>query len=123
MEYPVRINNSIFHIDLIVRNEEGLLYPIELKYKTKSLACHGLLGIHKLRTHSANDINRFLYWKDVERLERLKQITDDKISKGFVIMLTNDEKYWLAPKSSSQTPNPIDRLFRIHPNITVQHVN
>ena len=106
-----------------MRNEEGLLYPIELKYKTKSLACHGLLGIHKLRTHSANDINRFLYWKDVERLERLKQITDDKISKGFVIMLTNDEKYWLAPKSSSQTPNPIDRLFRIHPNITVQHVN
>lgn len=118
LEYPITIYKKTYHIDIIVRNGAGELYPIELKYKTAALTCPGLTGNHKLSIHSAQDINRFLFWKDVKRLEDLKLYSEGKLSKGFVIMLTNDGDYWSQPKSQ----NPIDQRFRIHSSAAVQNV-
>lgn len=124
LEYPVKIYNGIHndtvHIDMIVKNVVGLFYPIELKYKTKAMTCPGFCGSqHQLRGHSAQDINRYLFWKDVDRLENLKNQYEGKICGGFVLILSNDEAYWQQPKLS----NCIDRLFRIHPGLNVQAVD
>ena len=118
LEYPITINKKTYHIDIIARNAAGIMFPIELKYKTTALTCQGLTGNHKLRIQSAQDINRFLFWKDVKRLEQLRLASEDKFSRGFVIMLTNDVSYWSLPK----TPDCIDKLFRIHSNAVVQDV-
>lgn len=118
LEYPITINKKTYHIDIIARNAVGIMYPIELKYKTTALTCQGLTGNNKLRTHGAQDINRFLFWKDVNKLERMKLDFEGKLSRGFVIMLTNDANYWSCPTSS----NSIDRLFRIHSKAAVQNV-
>jgi len=117
LEYPVLVG-KVCHIDIIVE-KDGILYPIELKYKTKAMTCAGLCGNYQLRPHNAQDINRYLFWKDVDRLERLKSSYEGKISKGFVVFLTNDDSYWQSPVSSTC----IDRLFRIHSGMIVQKVD
>lgn len=120
LEYPVKVQGKVCHIDIIALDKEtGLYHPIELKYKTRAMTCAGLFGNHQLRGHSAQDINRYLFWKDVSRLESLKNCYEGKIGEGYVIFLTNDESYWQPPVSSKC----IDRLFRIHPSNSVRAVD
>lgn len=112
LEYPII---GVGHVDIIVE-ENGLYYPIELKYKTKVDHCQGILGNIDLMAHGAHNINRYLFWKDVSRIEVLKQLFPERIVEGYVIMLTNDPLYWnrpmKKPKPSKKTVN--DWLFRIH---------
>lgn len=44
----------------------------------------------------ANDQRRFDCWSDIERIERLVKDSkiNDKYSNGYLILITNDEKYW-----------------------------
>ncbi len=123
LEYPVKVQGKVYHIDIIAYDKEtGLFHPIELKYKTKAMTCAGLCGNYQLRTHGAQDINRYLFWKDVQRIEQLKSrgMCECRIGEGYAIMLTNDPLYWTKPNSKSTY---IDSLFRIHPGKTVQQVN
>ena len=91
-------------------------YPIELKYKTRTYAAKDKTGEEiSLKTHSAWDIGRHSYLKDIERIEQF--LTEDGFERGFAIMLTNDKHYYdpnLAPSGTT------DEDFVIHEGVVVQ---
>lgn len=121
LEFPISLTGTkrTVYLDLLVLDHKNnTLHPIELKFKTKRDYCHGLAiqPQFQLKTHSAADINRYLVWKDVNRIELIKK--QYNYGQGFVIMLTNDEQYW-TPASG---PGVIDASFRLHPKQHVQSI-
>ena len=80
---------------------------MELKYKTRKL----LVGFdgdeYRLATHSARDIGRYDFIKDIYRLERIAVHMQN--CEGWAILLTNDSPYW-KPSSGKGT---VDEAFRI----------
>lgn len=122
LEYPLVFpgTNKMAYIDIMVWDADNqTCHPIELKYKTKKDTCKGIPFHHafQLKSHSASDINRYLFWKDVFRLERIKQ--NNSFGQGFAIFLTNDDNYWTPSVSKS----PIDALFRLDTSNLVQSVS
>lgn len=99
------------HIDIIAEYN-GLLHPIELKYKTKSVSVTNVFGDSiALPNHAAHPINRFLYWQDVQRLEIMTAGGEaHKYAEGYALFLTNDPLYWSGPNSTKT----IDYHFRIN---------
>ncbi len=112
------------HIKSINKNEKDMYidiffiykkrkYAIELKYKTKSLKNNESRNISNnekeplLKNQGAYPLGRYSFWRDVYRLEQLKN--NDDIDKGFAIFLTNDRLYWEEPRKET-----IDYAFRIH---------
>lgn len=84
------------HIDiLVIINNEWI--PIELKYKTKG--CIKELDSEKfyLKNQGAKDIGCYLYLKDIERIEKVKDNINN-FSKGYSIFLTNELSYTRSPK-------------------------
>lgn len=83
------------HIDiLVIINNKWI--PIELKYKTKG--CSKIVNneIFNLKNHGAKDINCYLYLKDIERIEKIKN--EEKLfEKGYTIFITNDMGYMREP--------------------------
>ena len=79
------------HIDILVIIDNKCI-PIELKYKTKG--CTKIINkeIFNLKNHSAKDINCYLYLKDIERIEKIKE-KDNLFNKGYAIFITNDMTY------------------------------
>ena len=120
LEFPITIGTKKNeYIDLIVwDNKKKTYHPIELKYKTIRAQCQGspFYNPFLLKTHSARPINRYLFWKDVFRIEQIKNQLS--CSRGFVVFLTNDNNYW-TPLSGTGN---IDALFRLHSSICVQSV-
>ena len=120
LEFPITHvgTKKVSYIDLVVWDNDGkTCHPIEFKYKTKAVQCYGL-PIHNpfpLKTHSATDINRYLFWKDVFRIEQIMHPLHS--NRGYVIFLTNDDNYW-TPSGA----NTIDALFRLHSSMRVQSV-
>ena len=75
----------------------GKKVAIELKYRTKSVK-------KELYTNqSAQNNGKFNFFKDIKRLEILKNSKDDDfgIEKGFAIFITNDHLYWNAAKEKT----------------------
>ena len=68
----------------------GKKVGIELKYKTKAVA-----GEEYAKDSADND-NKFEFFKDVQRLEDLREEKNKKfhIEKGFAIFITNEHLYW-----------------------------
>lgn len=98
--------DSNIRIDIVV--EKGGKYtPIELKYKTKSTEGDTIVRFGKLikakllKDQSAQNINRYLFWKDVQRIETIKKHFQPNIVAGFCIFMTNDENYTKTPKGAS----------------------
>jgi hypothetical protein len=98
--------DSNIRIDIVV--EKGGKYtPIELKYKTKSTEGDTIVRFGKLikakllKDQWAQNINRYLFWKDVERIETIKKHFQPNIVAGFCIFMTNDENYTKTPKGAS----------------------
>ena len=96
-----RVNNC--YIDIWVEYD-GKIFPIELKYKTKSAVISGI----ELKNHAAMDFGCYDYLKDIYRLENLSNI-----KKGFAVMLTNDPAYYTDTKRSSAYDN-----FKIYDGAT-----
>ena len=119
LEQPITVSKDTYTVDIVLE-DKGLYYPIELKYKTVKDVCAGLLGPCSLKDQSANDIGRYLFWKDVKRLETIQRNYPSRIAESYVVMLTNDKKYWEVP---SQPCCTIDQLFRIHPGMCVNKVH
>ena len=98
LEYPVNIADRRSYVDIVVINGDELI-PIELKYKTrKSQYEIENEPRFNLKQQSAQDISRYLFWKDVYRIENLAKTPIDgrnKWGKGFAIFLTNDATFWL----------------------------
>lgn len=88
------------YIDIVVR--KGYEYvPIELKYKTKGAG--GILRrfgkeikeTNTLKEQGAQDLGRYGFWKDVHRIELVKDwFQNSQVAiNGIVIFLTNDKSY------------------------------
>lgn len=107
-EYKPPEFSERIYLDLRVTSENGTVYLIELKYKTRSLNVSVLDEKFDLLDQGAQDLGRYDFLKDIQRLENV--VSNHNNSKGFAIFLTNDSSYWKIP-SNSQT---IDAKFRIH---------
>lgn len=96
-------------IDIVVEKSDQFC-PIELKYKTKlvekeedTIVRFGEeieIGAELLKNQAAQNINRYSFWKDVYRVERIKR-NFSKVIAGFSIFVTNDESYMKTPKGAS----------------------
>ncbi len=83
--------NAVSTIDILII-EDGCLYPIELKYKQKRMEITFNDEHFNLTEHSAHPDNRYLFRKDIYRVEQFVK-NHGKSKKGFVIFLTNDVNY------------------------------
>ena len=99
------LNFSDIRIDIVLV-KENLYFPIELKYKTKkglgNLNRFGktFSNVEVLKNQAAQNIGRYSFWKDVERLEAVKKRFIN-IDTGFCIFLTNDAYYKKSPQGAS----------------------
>jgi hypothetical protein len=86
---------------------------IELKYKTRGLIATVRKEAYNLLDQSAQDLARYDFLKDIQRVERIVSSADDVL--GYAIFLTNDSAYWKPPINR----RTIDADFRIHQGRTV----
>lgn len=106
LEYkPPQIEARIY-LD-VWASSKNASYAIELKYKTRGLRVEGV-ETFDLLDHRAQDIGRYDFLKDIQRLEQIVAARPNTI--GYAILLTNDSTYWSASKSRAT----VDASFRIH---------
>ncbi len=93
------------YLDIWLPTEET---AIELKYLTRAIdtECDGERFV--LRDQAAQDISRYDFLKDIQRLERV--VSEDRAKAGCAVLLTNDQGYWNPPSSI----NTIDASFRLY---------
>ena len=85
------------YIDMMLKID-GKRVAIELKYKTRKIDGKDYI------TQGGQSDGKFHFFKDIERLERLKKSKDIdfRIDKGFAIFITNDHLYWNEARSNSK---------------------
>lgn len=111
LEWPFEESIDNQYLDILIIGDDSYI-PIELKYKTKRISERAIPikgELYHLKDQGAQDISRYHFLKDIQRVEILKG-KNNKIKKGFVIFLTNDEAFW-EPKKKE---NSIDKEFLIH---------
>jgi hypothetical protein len=86
---------------------------IELKYKTKKMDISIAGEQFALQNQAAQDIGRYDFVKDIERLERVVAARRQVV--GYAIILTNDATYWSHPRKS----DTVDSDFRIQEGRTL----
>lgn len=130
-EFPVYSNylnkkkRQIIHIDIMVQHR-GVLYPIELKYKTRQIKSEkyykntNICIKDVLRTHSAQDINAYEFWKDVRRIECLSLSDNSQITSGVCIMITNDPIYYKALEENNKSSSVIWRDFLLNDGLKTE---
>jgi hypothetical protein len=86
---PVKLSRvgKPFHVDIWVE-QNGEVLAIELKYKTKALQTSERGEEFVLQNHSAQDIARYDFIKDVWRVETI--VANYTHASGYAILLTND---------------------------------
>ena len=111
LERPFPINaTTTYHVDIWVE-DEGKIYPIELKYKTKKCSATIAGETFNVTDHSAIDLGRYDYVADIKRIEEIKNHNSSSFGEGYAIILTNDLRYSTNPGKQVQT---MDADFRIH---------
>jgi len=108
LERPFHTAAAVINVDLLVTAEEEAV-AIELKYWKKGLEREIDGERFLLKNRGAHDLARYDFWKDVTRLERLRD--EGHLNRGYVVALTNDPAYW---QSSSTGRVTVDAAFRIH---------
>ena len=102
-EYPFA-NKENINIDIVIE-KEGLFYLIELKYKTQRATIKferfGEINCVSLKDQSRIPMSKYDFWKDVARLEFLKE-SFEKVKGGLCIFLTNNETYTRGDKGISE---------------------
>lgn len=107
LELPVEVNKQNLHIDIWIVTDAKVL-AIELKYKTRKLSCFSANEQFRLKDQSAQDIGRYDFIKDIQRLEHLAHCQYDLT--GYAILLTNDRSYW----QNSISSNTADADYRVN---------
>lgn len=101
--YPFA-NKGNINIDIVIE-KEGLFYPIELKYKSKKATINferfGEAKSVSLKDQSRIPMSRYDFWKDVARLEFLKN-NFNQVPGGLCIFLTNNQIYTNKEKGVSE---------------------
>ena len=95
---PTEYDPSMY-IDIVVFEGDQMI-PIELKYKTRKTdkVVDGERFV--LKSHSAQDLGRYDFLKDVQRIEFIKQHFKN-FAEGYAILLTNDPSYLSAPRTNA----------------------
>lgn len=106
LEYRLPFKDERSYADLWIR-EGGQTTHIELKYWTRALTVSVEDEAFTLVDQAAQDISRYDFIKDVERVERTVQ--SGFAQRGFIVALTNDQGYWNPPR-----PDTVDAAFRLH---------
>ena len=107
--FPLPESTKTAYVDIWVEIADKK-FPIELKYKTRTYTAMDKTGERiTLKTHSAWDVGRHSYLKDIERIEQYRSA--DGFERGFAIMLTNDKHYYDPKFAPSGTT---DEDFVIH---------
>lgn len=108
LEVPRRGEKRTY-VDLECRADQTSL--IEFKYITRKWCwTDETTGeTFDLRSHAALDLARLHFIHDVTRLEGW--VGDDARVNGFAVLLTNDDRLWKEPTSSTATR---DQAFRLH---------
>lgn len=107
LEYKPSSVMKRFYIDIWC-SQKDVITAIELKYKTEKLYVEVKEETFDLLNQSAQNIGRYDFLKDVQRLEEI--VLSRRGIEGYAIFLTNDNKYWNYPKYSHTN----DANFRIH---------
>lgn len=81
---------------------------MELKYCTRKLDLERDDESFALLDQSAQDVRRYDFLKDIQRLEQLSTLP--QAPAGIAVLLTNDPAYWKSPSR----PNTVDAAFRLH---------
>ncbi len=113
LELPVAHNNKLLHVDIWLVHQNNIV-AIELKYKTRKLSIDVGGEQFTLLDQSAQDIGRYDFIKDTQRLEYLTHGRVGAI--GYAILLTNDSSYWSTPRDYRS----VDAAFRLHENRTLE---
>ena len=106
LEYKPKDISERIYLDIWIKHREKY-YAIELKYKTRDLSITDSEERYELVTHGAQDLGRYDFLKDVQRIENLAQMGTDTM--GIALFLTNDSSYW-----KPTVRNTGDSEFRIH---------
>ena len=103
--------NERLYLDIVVV-KDGMYVPIELKYKTKEtdlkierfgkLCTEASDDTEKdvLKNQGAQNLGRYNFWKDVKRIELVKQKFDAVLG-GVAVFVTNDTLYLKQPTKRS----------------------
>ena len=106
LEMPLRTNGKTLHLDFLIKLPD-LSLAVELKYKTRKLLLNVDGEDFQLANHSAQDIGRYDFIKDICRLEQI--VSNIENCFGCAILLTNDSSYW----NTSNTKDTVDAAFRL----------
>ena len=106
LEHPLPLRDRRGYVDLWLRTSRGSVV-LELKYWTREACVTWADEQFSLREHSAQDLGRYDFIKDLVRIEHL--VDAGHADAGAVIAITNDHLYWTAPKRQTN-----DADFRIH---------
>lgn len=104
LEYKPFPNESVY-LDLWL---PGVGVAVELKYFTRKFEHEHNGESFTLRDQAAQDIRRYDFMKDIQRLERVSKERGE-VRGGFAVLLTNDPSYWQQPSRS----NTVDAAFRL----------
>ena len=101
LEYVPTFNDKM-RIDILVFISNEWI-PIELKYKTKNSKKEEMIDKitqedFNIKNQGAKDIGCYLYLKDIERIERIKEAVKNNFKEGYAVFLTNDETYLKPPQ-------------------------
>jgi len=106
LEYPISIANKILHLDFWAA-QNGESVAVELKYKTRGFLTQVGGEQYTLTDQSAQDLGRYDFVKDIQRLEQI--VASRKNAAGYAILITNDSAYWKQARDS----HPVDADFRL----------
>ena len=95
------------YVDVWLAGRGGAM-AVELKYFTRRLECSAGGEGFSLLDQGAQDLGRYDFLKDVQRLEELVSLHPD--CTGVAVALTNDSGYWTPPR----TDTTVDAAFRIN---------
>lgn len=112
LEYKPPLIEARIYLDIWASGKDAS-YAIELKYKTRGLRVEGDESFHLLN-QSAQDVGRYDFLKDIERLEQVVAARSN--TTGYAILLTNDPAYWNPSKNTAT----VDASFRIHQGQTIK---
>jgi hypothetical protein len=111
LERPLKANGKLLHLDCLIQLQDKAI-AVELKYKTRKLVIDAEDDSITLADHGAQDIGRYDFIKDIERLESIT--TNLEGCDGIAILLTNDSAYW-NPRSRAT----VDEAFNLTEGATL----
>ena len=98
--------NNELRIDVLLRKGDEF-FPIELKYKTKSVKKRiprfgeqVSSDVEVMKNQGAQDLGKYDFWKDVRRIEIVRK-RFKAIKNGLAIFMTNDPSYLKSGRDTS----------------------